>query len=109
MPEIETHHLADGGDIPNNFSFPLILYRRALDVQAEDAERRFEELFKANGWGGSWVDSIYPFHHYHSTAHEVLGIARGMVRVQFGGRSGPTLEAEAGDAVFISARVRHCR
>ena len=109
MPDLETHHLTDDGDIPNNAHLPLILYRRALDVQAEDAERRFEELFKTNGWGGSWVDSVYPFHHYHSTAHEVLGIARGRVRVQFGGRNGPTLDVDAGDAVFIPAGVGHCR
>lgn len=109
MPDLETHQLNDDGDIPNNSRLPLIVYRGALDAESDDGERRFKELFKANGWGGSWVDSIYPFHHYHSTAHEVLGIARGSVRVQFGGRGGPTVEVQAGDAVFIPAGVGHCR
>ena len=37
----------------------------------------FEELFHGNGWGNGWRNGIFPFHHYHSTAHEVLGIAAG--------------------------------
>ena len=33
-----------------------------------------------------WRNGIYPFPHYHSQIHEVLGIARGRARVRFGGR-----------------------
>jgi len=93
--------------IPNS-RFPLLLYRRAIDPARADADA-FERLFDANGWGNGWRDGIYPFHHYHSTAHEVLGIARGRARVQFGGESGRPLDVAAGDAVVIPAGVGHKR
>jgi uncharacterized protein YjlB len=102
------HHFADDGDIPNN-RLPLIVYPGAVDALRGDAAVAFEDLFEANGWGGGWRNGIYPFHHYHSTAHEVLGIARGEAVVRFGGESGETLRAKAGDAVLIPAGVGHKR
>jgi uncharacterized protein YjlB len=48
----------------------------------------FEELFESNQWGDSWRDGLYDYVHYHSRIHEVLGIARGEGKVQFGGRRG---------------------
>src|SRR5262249_6752569 len=58
---------------------------------------------------GGWRNGIFPFHHYHSTAHEVLGIARGEAEVRFGGEQGETLHVKAGDAVLIPAGVGHKR
>ena len=98
----------DDGDIPNN-PLPLILYEGAIDSGAGDAARAFETLFAANGWGGSWRNGIYPFHHYHSTAHEVLGIAAGTAEVRFGGEAGATVTVRARDAVLIPAGVGHKR
>ena len=69
----------------------------------------FEALFRRHGWGGSWRNGIFPFHHYHSTAHEVLGIAAGEAEVRFGGENGETLTVRAGDAVLIPAGVGHKR
>jgi uncharacterized protein YjlB len=106
---IETIWLDDDGLIPNNASLPLIVYRRAFLAGDADAEERIEALFAANGWSGAWVNGIYPFHHYHATTHEVLGLARGRVQVQFGGPSGPVLDVASGDAVMIPAGVGHCR
>ncbi|MCB1487813.1 MAG: cupin [Bauldia sp.] len=99
---------ADDGDIPNN-TVPLIVYAQALDPAEGDLASRFEALFARNGWGGSWRNGIFPFHHYHSTAHEVLGIAGGGAEVLFGGEAGERLKVRAGDAVLIPAGVGHKR
>ncbi len=48
-------------------------------------------------------------HHYHSTAHEALGVYAGSARVQLGGESGPVFEIRAGDVVVIPAGVAHKR
>jgi uncharacterized protein YjlB len=109
QPQIETVWLDDDGLVPNNTTLPLIVYRAALPADDAAAEQRIETLFAANGWSGAWVNGIYPFHHYHATTHEVLGLARGSARVQFGGPSGPVLQVAAGDVVMIPAGVGHCR
>lgn len=107
----ETVWLTDDpdGHVPNNANVPLIVYRQAFAAGDRAAEQRIEDLFAANGWSGSWVNGIYPYHHFHATTHEVLGVARGHAQVQFGGPSGPVLELTAGDAVMIPAGVGHCR
>ncbi len=87
MPEVVTHWLADDGDIPNNPNLALILYKAVLDGDSEP-EQRFEALFAANGWGGMWVDGIFEFHHYHSTAHEALAVATGQATLMLGGPEG---------------------
>jgi uncharacterized protein YjlB len=106
-PVIETHRFADDGIVPNS-RLPLILYRGALPDSADRAAA-CEAMFAENGWPDSWRNGIHPFHHYHSTAHEVLGIARGHARVRLGGESGQTVELRAGDVVVIPAGVAHKR
>lgn len=101
-------YFADDGDIPNN-SLPLIVYPGVIDPETPDPAAAFEALFRSNGWGGLWRNGIFPFHHYHSTAHEVLGIAAGGAEVRFGGEGGQTLTLRAGDAVLIPAGVGHKR
>ena len=104
---IETHFFADDGTVPNN-RLPLVLYRGALGNKG-DLARRCEDMFEANGWPGAWRNGIYGHHHYHSTAHEVLGIARGSARVRLGGEHGATVELREGDVVVIPAGVAHKR
>jgi uncharacterized protein YjlB len=107
-PSIETHLFADDGTVPNNPTLPLVLYRGALGTDG-DLAARCEAMFEANGWPGSWRNGIYGDHHYHSTAHEVLGIARGSARVRIGGENGASVELRAGDVVVIPAGVAHKR
>ena len=102
------HHFADDGDIPNS-DLPLVVYEVAIDATVPDPAVEFEKLFAEHGWGGRWRNGIYPFHHYHSTAHEVLGIAKGRAEVRFGGPDGATVAMKAGDAVLIPAGVGHKR
>ena len=103
-----TFKFEDDGDVPNS-PLPLIVYHDAIDARAGDTAAGFEAMFQQNGWGGSWRNGIYPFHHYHSNAHEVLGIAAGTAEVRFGGEQGRTLTVRAGDAVLIPAGVGHKR
>ncbi len=104
---IETYRFADDGTVPNN-PLPLVVYRGALPEGADRAAAR-EKMFARNGWPDAWRNGIYPHHHYHSTAHEVLGIARGSARVRLGGEAGQTIELGAGDVVVIPAGVAHKR
>lgn len=103
----ETLRFADAGGIPNS-PLPLLLYRAVLEVpDAADRGAAFVALFARNGWTGAWRDGIYPFQHFHSSAHEVLGIARGRARVQLGGPPGPIVTVHAGDVIVIPAGVGH--
>ncbi|HET8725884.1 MAG TPA: cupin domain-containing protein [Alphaproteobacteria bacterium] len=103
---VDLHRFDDDGRIPNNPVLPLVIYRHVLGPKG-DLAAGFEEAFSANGWRGGWRNGIYRYHHYHSTAHEVLGIARGTARVRLGGERGATLTVEAGDVVVIPAGVGH--
>src|SRR5205807_7991374 len=104
---VETLTFDDDGTVPNN-RLPLVVYRGALGTDGDRA-RRCEEMFAANGWPDSWRNGIYAHHHYHSTAHEVLGIAEGSARVRLGGEHGQSAELRAGDVVVIPAGVAHKR
>jgi uncharacterized protein YjlB len=105
----ETIVFADDGDIPNS-RLPLLIYAGAIDVSAADKAVAFEELFHRNGWGNGWRSVVFPFHHYHSNAHEVLGIASGEVTLRMGGEAGGrTITAKVGDALLIPAGVGHKR
>ena len=108
--DIATWAFSEDDGVPNNPALPLVLYRGAVDPGVErDLAVAFETRFKRAGWGGGWRNGIYAFHHFHSTAHEVLGIARGEATVRFGGETGDTVEVRAGDAVVIPAGVGHKR
>jgi len=87
-----------------NTRLPLLVYRRAVLADAAAMER----LFRANRWPPAWRNGVHGFHHFHACAHEVLGIARGCVRVLFGGPDGQVLSAAAGDVVVIPAGLAHC-
>ena len=102
----ETFVFHDDGLTPNS-SLPLVVRRGAVTPEAADPAAAFERLFARNGWTGAWRDGIYDYHHYHSTAHEVLGIASGSANVRFGGESGETVGLTAGDVVVIPAGIGH--
>jgi uncharacterized protein YjlB len=93
--------------VPNS-ALPLVVMRAAIQPDAEDPAAAFEGSFRQNGWTGTWRNGIYPYHHYHSTAHEVLGVASGSARVCFGGEGGEEVEVAAGDVIVIPAGVAHC-
>lgn len=97
----------DDGTFPNS-RFPLLLYREALSSAAVSPEA-MEEMFAACGWPPAWRSSVFTYHHYHSTAHEVLGVASGSARLMLGGPKGREFDVRAGDVVVIPAGVGHRR
>ncbi len=108
--QVEVFELIDDGRIPNPPDKPLIVYRGAFIADGIAVSHvQAIETFAAHGWGGAWINGIYPFHHYHGRAHEVLANVGPSVEVQFGGRSGPRVCFETGDVVAIPAGGGHCR
>lgn len=106
-PNIMTETLTDDGVFPNNAQLPLIVYREAVTLPARDPAAGFEDLFAEHHWPPAWRYGVFAYHHYHSTAHEVLGIFRGHATIQFGGEQGVALSVGAGDVVVIPAGVAH--
>lgn len=103
-PTVVTHLLQDDGVIPNNAKLPLLVYPEVLKGESKEGVRG---CILANDWQGAWAGSVYGFHHYHISAHEVLGCFQGSAKVQFGGESGPVVDMQAGDGVVIPAGVGH--
>ncbi|MEO6396503.1 MAG: cupin domain-containing protein, partial [Devosia sp.] len=103
-PEIV--RLKRDAQMPNS-ALPVLVYRQPLS--GDDLEKRIRKMFEANHWHGIWRNGIYDYHHFHSNAHEVLGIAHGTVEVKLGGDSGETLTLAAGDVVVLPAGTGHCR
>lgn len=104
-----TRRFSDDGIVPNHPRWPLLVYRKAVRREARkfDPGAVMDALFSRNGWGRSWRDSIYDFVHYHSRVHEVLGVARGSAKVEFGGIKGRALTLSAGDVVILPAGTGH--
>ena len=97
----------DDGVFPNS-RLPLLLYRSAVSP-ADASPEAMEALVAAGGWPPAWRSSIYTFHHYHSTAHEVLGIAAGSARLMLGGPDGTEIAVTAGDVLLLPVGTGHCR
>jgi uncharacterized protein YjlB len=91
----------------NHPRWPLLVYPQAVALSGADPAALFEELFTRNGWPAAWRNGVFPFHHYHSNAHEVLGVYSGEVTVQFGGDGGVKVVASPGDVIVLPAGTGH--
>jgi uncharacterized protein YjlB len=105
--DMELLALKSSDGIPNNPGLPVVIHHDVTDIIDDPAA--CERLFHSHGWGGTWRNGIFPFHHFHSNAHEALGIISGSARVTLGGPGGETLDVRAGDVLVLPAGTGHKR
>ena len=97
---LDTWTAPPGDRIPNHPSFPVLIYH-----EVEEAP----DLFAAQSWGGSWVDGVFDFHHFHSTSHEALAVVAGSATLELGGPQGESFDVAAGDVLVLPAGTGHRR
>jgi uncharacterized protein YjlB len=105
MSGVSYEFFADDGRFPNSV-LPVIIYRAAV-APGEASAEAMEALLDGNGWPSQWRGGVYDYHHYHSSAHECLGIASGSVTLQLGGPEGRRFELTAGDVLVLPAGTAH--
>jgi uncharacterized protein YjlB len=103
------HHeiIPENGPFPNNPRLPVLIYKGILELPDKDGEKAVKQIFEGNKWGNVWTDSIFDYHHFHSIAHEVLGICAGSCNVMLGGPGSRRFSLEKGDVIIIPAGVAH--
>ncbi len=102
----ELIELEPGDRMPNS-PLPVAVYRRV--TAGTGLEDTLRSTFAANGWSGLWTGAIFGYDHFHSNAHEVVGIASGQAILGLGGPSGIRLDVGEGDVVLIPAGTGHRR
>ncbi|MCG6188912.1 hypothetical protein [Maribellus maritimus] len=107
--EVKTLQLEENGNFLNNSGLPVLLYKDVFRFEGKDPASTIERVFAENNWGASWRNGIYDFQHYHSTAHEALGIYGGWAEVQLGGSGSEIVRIEKGDLVVLPVGTAHKR
>lgn len=105
-PSFQSFVFKDDGTFPNS-TLPCVLLKQAVTPLERVTPSLIEATFHQHNWLNSWRNGLYTFHHFHSTAHEALGIYSGWVKAQLGGPGGKTVTLEVGDVVIIPAGVAH--
>lgn len=94
----------DDGTFPNNADYPLLLYKSAFTGNRFEGEQAIAAEGK---WTSPWAWGIFPYHHYHSKAWELLLCVEGQANVQVGGDKGPKVLIAQGDLVLVPPGLAH--
>jgi uncharacterized protein YjlB len=110
--KVLSHQVPAHGLTPNTSlqHKPLLIYRSVFPPSTVNASVIEKHLHSAGVVVPQWRYTMYSTSHFHSTTHEVLGIARGKAKLCFGheeneGRVEVTVES--GDVVVVPAGVAH--
>ncbi|SCB61755.1 Uncharacterized protein YjlB [Rhizobium aethiopicum] len=101
---VETTIFEPSDWVPNNPRFPVLIYK---GLSGEDGSCDFQNRFAGNGWTGIWTNGVFDYQHYHSSAHEVLGVETGSATLLIGGPGGRAIKVTAGDCLVLPAGTGH--
>lgn len=94
--------------VPNNERLPALLYPGGKEPNDGELAGAFETAFANHGWVPQWRAGVYHYHHYHSTAHEVLGCYRGAALLVLGGPGGRKIHMKTGATLVLPVGTGHC-
>lgn len=101
--KISRLYMQDDGIYPNNARYPLIFLHDCWHDSGQEASEKIVN----QGWTSPWAWGIFSYHHYHSTAWELLLCVKGHAKVQIGGPSGPKVDVGKGDLLYIPPGLAH--
>ncbi|MFX3673601.1 MAG: cupin domain-containing protein [Paenisporosarcina sp.] len=99
------YYFKDDGIIPNNPKLPVIFYKGEFESNPD----QIEAIFNQHNWQNSWVNGVFPYHHYHSNSHEALGVRSGSARLKLGGEQGEEVSVDTGDVLILPAGTGHMK
>ena len=109
--KVSSHQIPAHGATPNTSiqCKPLLIYHAAFPstITASQLEAHFARVGAALP---QWRYTMYATSHFHSTTHEVLGVAAGAARLCFGHEANAgrvEVEARRGDVLVVPAGVAH--
>ena len=82
---LEMLQFKPNGRVPNS-RYPVLIHRGGVTappgVELPDV---MEETFRRHDWLNNWRElGVYDYYHFHSTTHEVLGMAPGQRALRLG-------------------------
>lgn len=105
--QIPAHGLTPNTSIQNK---PLLIYRSAFPPASTSASAIEKHFSNVGVVTPQWRYTMYSTSHFHSTSHEVLGIASGKARLCFGHEDNEKRVEEVlskGDVIVVPAGVAH--